>query len=44
MPVFSQYYCISSMADMEEKVIYSEGEPLEEHLYPNNTWDSRIAL
>ena len=25
---------------MEEDVIYSEGEPFEGYLYPNNTWDS----
>ena len=25
------------MEDMEEDVIYSEGEPFEGYLYPNNT-------
>ena len=25
---------------MEEEVFYSEGEPFEGYLYPNNTWDS----
>ena len=34
MPVFSFFYVvyISSMEDMEEEVIYSEGEPFEGYL------------
>ena len=44
MPAFSKYDDISSMEDMEEDVIYSEGEPFEGYLYPNNTWDSDDSM
>jgi len=39
-PAFSKYDDISSKEDTEEEVIYSDGEPFEGYLYPNNTWDS----
>ena len=29
---------------MEEEVIYSEGEPFEGYLYPDNTWDSDDSM
>ena len=30
--------------DDTEEVIYSEGEPFEGYLYPNNTWDSDDSM
>ena len=27
-----------------EEVIYSEGEPFDGYLYPNNTWDSDDSM
>ena len=44
MTAFSKYDDISSKEDMEEEVIYSEGEPFEGYLYPNNTWDSEDSM
>ena len=44
MPAFSKYDDISSKEDREEEVIYSEGEPFEGYLYPNNTWDSEDSM
>ena len=37
LPMYDE---ISSKDDREEEVCYSEGEPFEDYLYPNNTWDS----
>ena len=34
----------NSKEDREEEVIYSEGEPFEGYLYPNNTWDSEDSM
>ena len=42
-PAFSKYGT-QSMEDMEEDIIYSEGEPFEGYLYPNNTWDSDDSM
>ena len=44
MTAFSKYDDISSKEDMEEEVIYSEGEPFEGYLYPNNTWHSEDLM
>ena len=46
MPVFSQYDDEPNMEDMEEEVIYSEGELFEGegYLYPKNTWDSDDSM
>ena len=44
MPIVSKYDDISSKDDMEEEVIYSEGETFEGYPYPNNTWDSQDSL
>ena len=41
MPVVFKYDDTSSKEDMEEEVIYSEGENFEGYPYPNNTWDSQ---
>ena len=30
--------------DDTEEVIYSEGEPFDGYLYPNNTWDSDDSM
>ena len=30
--------------DDTKEVIYSEGEPFEGYLYPNNTWDSDDSM
>ena len=30
--------------DDTEEVIYSEGEPFEGYLYPDNTWDSDDSM
>ena len=38
MPAISMYDEISSKDDGEEEVCYSEGEPFNDCLYPNNTW------
>ena len=43
-PALSNYDDISSKDDAEEEVIYSEGEPFEGYLYPNNTWDSEDSM
>ena len=43
-PALSKYEDISSKEDREEEVIYSEGEPFEGYLYPNNTWDSDDSM
>ena len=40
----SKYDDISSKDDMEEEVIYSDGETFEGYPYPNNTWDSQDSL
>ena len=40
----SKYDDISSKEDTEEEVIYSEGEPFDGYLYPNNTWDSDDSM
>ena len=37
MPIVSKYDDISSKDDMEEEVIYSDGETFEGYPYPNNT-------
>ena len=44
MPAVSKYDDISSKDDMEEEVIYSDGETFEGYPYPNNTWDSQDSL
>ena len=44
MPAVSKYDDISSKEDMEEEVIYSDGETFEGYPYPNNTWDSQDSL
>ena len=43
-PAFSKYDDISSKEDMEEEIIYSDGELFEGYPYPNNTWDSDDSL
>ena len=43
-PVVSKYDDIASKDDMEEQVIYSDGETFEGYPYPNNTWDSQDSL
>ena len=40
----SVYDDISSKEDIEEEVYYSEGEPFEGYLYPNNTWNSDDSI
>ena len=44
MPDWSQVYGTSTVEEMEEEVIFSEGEPLEGNLYPDSTWDSDDTL
>ena len=44
LTALSKYDDISSKEDTEEEVIYSEGEPFEGYLYPNNTWDSEDSM
>ena len=43
-PAVSRYDEISSKEDSEEEVCYSEGEPFEGYLHPNNTWNSDDSI
>ena len=40
IPAPSRYDELSNKEDTEEEVCYSEGEPFDDPLYPNNTWNS----
>ena len=44
MSTTSLYNETSNKDDREEEVCYSEGEPFEGYLYPNNTWDSDDSI
>ena len=44
LPAFSKYVDISIQEDVEEEVIYSEGESFDGCIYPNNTWDSEDSM
>ena len=43
-PRRSPVYGTSTMGELEEEVIYLEGETMEGNPYPDNTWDSDDTL